>query len=78
MDRERVVISRYWKTPEITVKVTAADIALSLTLTDFLESVVQEMGNPSLLLTTNQLRTKLQGASEVVLAKAKEATIGVV
>lgn len=74
----RLVISRYWTNPEITVTVRGDGIALDMDLEDFLGALATEMGNPALLVTVNALRTKMQAASVVVCERVKEASKQVV
>lgn len=70
----KVVISRHWKNPAISVSVDLDGIALSMGLADFLDAVAQEMGNPTLLVTQAMLRKSMGEASERVRLKAQEAS----
>lgn len=70
----KVVISRHWNNPAISVSVDLDGIALSMGLADFLDAVAQEMGNPTLLVTQAMLRKSMGEASERVRLKAQEAS----
>jgi hypothetical protein len=70
----RVVISREWHNPHVTIQITDRSISLDMPLTDYIEALVLEMGNPATLLTQAALRKRLFAASEVVNRKMKHET----
>jgi hypothetical protein len=74
MNKHAVVISREWTNPEIRVSVTDEGIAVMMTLDRFMEAVVQEAGNPALLLTSDGLRKRLVAAAQTVVDKMKQET----
>jgi hypothetical protein len=69
-----VVISRKWAAPEISVTVTNKEIGMEMSLEQFIESVVSEVGNPALLLTRSALTAKVSQAVDKVVAEMKDAT----
>lgn len=73
-DKKFVVVSRKWNSPQIEVAVSTEGIAISIPLTDFLKAVVQEIGNPTFLVTQVQLLAKLQVASDLVCTELKSTT----
>lgn len=70
----KVIISRYWERPEISVEITQEKIELSMPLTEFVKALAEEMGNPAMLVTQAQLLKRLDIASSVVVSKMKEAS----
>lgn len=74
MDKHHVLISRHWHKPNIEVTVNDEKICVRIDLKDFVEGLVQEVGNPALLLTQESLRKKLLKSTETVLEKAKQST----
>jgi hypothetical protein len=74
MNRHAVLISREWTGPEIRVSVTNEGIVIMMRLDEFMEAVVQEAGNPALLLTAGGLRKRLTAAAQTVVDKMKQET----
>lgn len=70
-EKHVVLVSRLWSHPEIRVDIVNEGIGLSMKLDDFLAALVQEVGNPTLLVTKNALAVKLTQASERVTAGMK-------
>ena len=73
-EKEQVVISRHWNNPHIRVTVTNALIGIEMLLEDYITAVVEEMGNPTKLVTRAQLKKQMTAASEEVCRKMKQAT----
>jgi hypothetical protein len=69
-----IVVSRKWNSPVIEVKLSDKEISMFVDLSQFIESLGKEMGNPALLLTNAQLAEKLSAASDKVVAELKEAS----
>jgi hypothetical protein len=69
----KVVISRYWHKPEISILVKDG-ISLEIGLEDYLKAVVAEMGNPTTLFTRAQLERRLLDAGRAANEKIKEAS----
>lgn len=78
MGRAVVVVGRKWNNPEIEISVTEEEIAIKMSLKDFLHALSIEMGNPTLLVTKNALRKSMQSSSDVVVKGMKQETNRVV
>lgn len=74
MAKNVVVISRRWGNPKIDISVTGEGISMEMNLTEFVESVASEMGNPTMLVTNKMLADKLKLAVNTVVAEMKDAT----
>lgn len=72
---EKIVVSRKWSNPEINVFMEVSEIGASISLSDFLDSIVEEIGNPSTLMTKQALKAKLISASAVVVKELKDKTV---
>jgi hypothetical protein len=70
----RIVISRHWHSPAITVTVVNDKITLDLAAEDFLIAVAHEMGNPALIMTKAQLIDRLLKAFPKAQLKIQEAS----
>ncbi len=77
MNKETVVVSRAWKNPEIKVFVSVTEVGAGMELETFLRTIVEEMGNPTLLVTKQQLLNKVFAAKDAVVNEMKKATIHV-
>jgi hypothetical protein len=70
-----VVVSRKWGAGNpIQVDVTADGISIGLTLDSFLDLAVEQIGNPTMLVTKKALRVKLASAAEEIVREAKQST----
>ena len=67
----KVIIGRFWNSPEITVRVTHLEIRMDIGIDDYLNALVEEIGNPTMLLTKGMLKTALTKAAKVVEEKVK-------
>lgn len=74
MEKKKVIVSRKWKKPEITITVTDAEIKSEMDFLPFLNSIIEEMGNPTFVMTKSQLFYKLQEAAVAVFNEMKIAT----
>ncbi len=74
MDKGIVVVSRKWASPAIAVTVTSKDISMEMDLTEFLRTLVDITGNPTLLVTKAQHLKKLNEASEQIIEEMKRAS----
>lgn len=79
MARElKVTVARKWKDPtilvEVDVEINDEGIAIRVPLASFLAELVSQTGNPTLLLTTEQLRRKIFAAADSAIAKMKAET----
>lgn len=74
MEKKKVIVSRKWKKPEITITVTDAEIKSEMDFLPFLNSIIEEMGSPTFVMTKSQLFFKLQEAAVTVFNEMKIAT----
>lgn len=72
---EKVIVARKWKEPEITTFVDVQQVGSSMSLDDYLVSIVEEIGNPTTIISKSALLKKLQEASSVIIMELKKATI---
>lgn len=70
----KLIISRYWNNPTITVSVDSKKIEVQMPIEDFCKAVVAEIRHPSLIQTRSGLEKQILNVLETVLNKAKEAT----
>ena len=71
MDNQKLVIAREWSHPEIHVWISDESIGMRMGVQDYLIALVEEVGNPTLLLTKAQLLEKLKAANNTVTASVK-------
>lgn len=69
-----VVVSRQWKQPSIKAFISNKEVGAEMELSSFLESVVEEMGNPAMVMTKAALLSKLSAAADEVLSEMKDKT----
>lgn len=74
-ERAMVVISRHWHQPNVVVGIDQEKIRLELSLEDFCKAVAQEVPHPAKCFTRKGLEENMLAAMEIVLAKAKEASV---
>ena len=72
--REKVVISRHWNNPEITVTVNADKIVITSDINAFIDALAAEMAKPALILNRKRLIKQLHAAGAVAIEKLKEST----
>ena len=73
-EKIRVIVSRHWDRPQITVTVNREGIELYASIDDFREAVLAELGSPWKLFTRRRLRRKMEQAFYQVIEKVKEAS----
>lgn len=74
-DREIIVISKHWHSPEIKVRVDAAGMEISTTLEDFVRALAAELPHPAKMLTRDRVTTQILAAIPKVLEKIKESSV---
>ena len=72
---EKVIVSRKWKQPEVTTFVDVEQVGSSISLDDYLISLTEEIGNPTMIVSKAALLKRLQDASSVVVIELKKTTI---
>lgn len=80
MSKAKVCIRRKWGNHPIEVLAFLDDteVGVKVQLTDFLDALVEEMGNPSMVMTKAALKDKLRKALPAVEEEFKKATLEVV
>jgi len=78
MLKSKIVTLRRWDNPAVQTFLDTKTIGASMDLTDFIDALVEEMGNPATLLTKAQLKQKLETASTAVIAELKKSTASIV
>lgn len=73
--RELVVISRYWKEAQISLRVDNEQIKLSIPLQQFIEALCTEAGSVTFTVTEDAFRKQMRKACESVIAKVKEESV---
>lgn len=74
---DKVIICRKWNNPKIEAWITRKEIGLSISLEDFLECLVEEMGNPSTMFTKKALLEKLQAATREIVKGVKKESVSI-
>jgi hypothetical protein len=70
----KLVISRYWHNPTISITVGTEGIELETSLEDVVKAVIAEIGSPLMITNTTQLEKKAIIALDTVVRKIKEAS----
>ena len=70
----KLVISRYWHNPTISITVDTEGIELETSLEDVVKAVIAEIGSPLMITNTTQLEKKAVIALDTVVRKIKEAS----
>lgn len=74
MERVKLIVSRKWKNPQIEVFVSDTGVGSKMDFIPFLNSMIEEMGSPTFIMTKSQLFYKLQEAAVAVVSEMKTAT----
>jgi hypothetical protein len=69
-----LVTSRQWNAPQIETYCTTAEIGSKIAIDDVIEALVEQIGNPTALVTKAQLRSKLTLAFDQIVLELKNAT----
>jgi len=78
--KQRVVItvSRKWNNPRIETTINDEGISLSMSLEDFAEALLAEIGSVAFTVTKGQFKDKVRAAIERVITGIKEESAKVV
>ena len=71
-DQVKVVVSRFWNNPEITVTVNHEKIVLYANIEDFVNGMCSDM--KPLIFTRKQLKTRMLEAMNLAIEKIKQAS----
>lgn len=72
-----LTVSRKWNHPEIKVVLSSQEIGLSISKEDLIKALLEELGNPTLLVTQGQLERRLRAAFAAVEKGVKQESIKV-
>lgn len=72
--KTKLITSRKWKNPGIEAFVSDEEIGARIDITDFIDALVEEVGNPATLMTKAGLKAKLEAASLSVLKELRSTT----
>ena len=72
---EKIVVSRKWNNPEVTAFMENNEVGAKISLDDFINGVVEEVGNPTSLVTKQALKNRLIIASSEVIKEMKKQTV---
>jgi len=70
----KIVVSRKWANPTIEAFYDIEGVGSACSVSDFLDVLVEEVGNPTLLVTKAALRAKLQSGWEKLEKELKDST----
>jgi hypothetical protein len=71
-EKNLIVVSRVFGNPNVEVDLTVEGIAIKLAVSKFLAAMVEDVGNPTLLVTKAQLLKALTAAAETVVTDMKQ------
>lgn len=77
MKKETIVVSRNWNAPDIRVFVSLKEVGAEMNLYNFIDSMLEEIGSPTMMLTKKQLSDKMYEATAKLITEMKRATIHV-
>jgi hypothetical protein len=75
---EKLIVSRKWTNPAITVKMSTEEIAIEMEADAYLEAIVNQITNLSITFTKATLLAKLKDAHANVVVEMKKSTVQVV
>lgn len=76
--KAKLCTGRYWAHPAVYAIATSEKIELQVNLfDDGIDAVIEEIGNPTLLVTKAQLKKKMKAAFEKVLSEVRRASVEV-
>ena len=74
VSKRGVVVSRKWDSPRIDVWFTQEEVGIHMELDSFINALVAECGNPTMLVTNAQLAARVSAAVLRVVGEMKAAT----
>jgi hypothetical protein len=74
----KLVIRRQWNNPVIEVFISKDEVGLKMNLNDFIHALVEEVGNPTFIVTKNGLKKRLLEKADWVLTNVKQESARVV
>lgn len=71
---DKIVVSRKWNNPKIEAFYNHSEVGAACTVEEFIDILVEEVGNPTLLVTKAKLKAKLMAGWEKLEAELKDST----
>jgi hypothetical protein len=71
---EKLIVSRQWKSPSITVKMSAAEIGSEMNMDEYLESLVTQVTNLPFTFTKATLLVKMKEGHTNIVNEMKHST----
>lgn len=75
--KHKIVISKKWKHPEISVEALVESLEISMSIDDFLSCLLEQIGSPTFIMTKEQLKQKVLGAKEEIVKEMKKASVNI-
>jgi len=72
--RTKIIVCRHWTHPDIEAYVFSDQVGARMELTDFVDTLAAAVGNPAMILTREQLKTRLRAACTAVSEEMKFTT----
>ena len=72
-----ITVSRKWGNPTIAAFVDTHEVGATMYLDEFIESLLAEVGSPTMIMTRAQLAAKVKAAASTVVDEMKRATVNV-
>lgn len=76
--KTKIVTSRKWEAPDIETFVSEDEVGAKMTLNDFLDALVAEIGDVTKIKNSEQLKSKINVAAADVLHEMRKQTVYVV
>lgn len=75
MMKQKIIVSKNWNNPEILINVFIHELEIAMDIDSFLECIVEEIGNPTFIVTKEKLKQKLAEANKKIVEEMKKATV---
>ena len=72
--KEKLVVKKMWNNPTISMTMDNEALTIGMFYDDYLNALVETLGNPTTLVTKAQLKKKLLEAHNVVVGQLKKET----
>ena len=70
----KIVVSRKWNNPTIEAFYNSEDVGAACSVSDFIDVLIEEVGNPTLLVTKAALKAKMLSGWEKLEKELKDST----
>lgn len=72
-----ITVSRKWNNPTIAAFVDTHEVGATMYLDEFIDSLLEEIGSPTFIMTKAQLASKVKTAATTIVDEMKRATVNV-